>query len=107
MGEPVDNPKVTLGRPRREPDRSWHTDPLHRTVVRVTRTFSRWRSRQGWKIHRARYATIYGHIGHMHIDYWCGSGTNRGIPFNEECAEGTEPCAKCEGLYQAHLEGRP
>lgn len=100
----IDNPKVSLGKPRREPDWSWHSDPVFaRKPIRVTRTFSRWRSKQGWRIHRARFATISRTTARLHITFWCNQMAFDPIPFREECAEGTSPCGRCEGLYSEHL----
>lgn len=100
---------VNLDRPPRKrewfPERQAGYHPL-----RVTRSWSRWRCARGWKIHRARFAQVYRDEWfygdncprpRLVVTFWCGQSAQRPIPFREECAEGTEPCAKCDGLWAA------
>lgn len=104
------NEKITLDSPDRRRRSGWHPEKqAGHHPLKVTRTWSRWRCRQGWKIHRARFAQIYrdewlgqGRGLRLVVTFWCGQAGHHPIPFREECAEGTEPCGKCEGLFAQH-----
>jgi len=95
------NEMVALGkRPR-----TWRAE-TSKPPIQVTRTWSRWRSARGYKIHRAKFATFYQDSWasggtRLCVSYMCGNSGNRPIPFREECAEGTSPCEKCERLFTA------
>lgn len=41
----------------------------------------------------------------MVVTWLCGGAASFPIPFREECAEGTSPCGRCEGLY-AQMSGK-
>lgn len=85
--------------------RTWRAEGTN-APVRVTKTWSQWRCARGYKIHRAKHAAIYRPTWgekrpYLAFAFLCGQHALNPIPFREECAEGTSPCGKCEGLFQA------
>lgn len=78
-----------------------HPDPRFRALP-VRHAAPLWRSRRGYLVHRARSAIVFVQDrGRICITWWCGNSAQNPVPFRPECSEGTQPCVRCEALYQA------
>lgn len=76
------------------PDRRFHS-------VSIKKAYPFWRSKQGFYIHRVKYARWWPYGGRIHIDYWCGNGTNSPIAIDPETACACyKRCQRCEIAWE-------